>query len=229
VLAEKVSRKGDTKVTTMNDITFDDNHTTSIPKPAPKQASEKSLRYMRSLADERDTTAMLEAMPENWRHYYHKALVSSQVAQQDASKFITELLKQPKKTQQQPKPEQQKLTDGIYRQGDRIYKVYWNLEHTRLLTKELVPDCYDANSGKTHYQWVYRGQASKFVRPADKLQLTLAQASEFGALYGRCSQCGRELNNELSIHLGIGPVCGQRDFGGEFKVMIDQAKLELGL
>jgi hypothetical protein len=50
-------------------------------------------------------------------------------------------------------------------------------------------------------------------------------AKAFGALYGMCCNCGRLLTNEVSIYLGIGPVCGGRQFGGEFKFMISEAKL----
>ena len=58
-------------------------------------------------------------------------------------------------------------------------------------------------------------------------KLTLEQAREFGALYGTCCVCGRTLTNELSIHLGIGPKCGDREFGGEFKFLLERAKLEV--
>ena len=33
------------------------------------------------------------------------------------------------------------------------------------------------------------------------------QAAQFGALYGVCCNCGRELSDERSIHAGYGPTC----------------------
>jgi len=35
----------------------------------------------------------------------------------------------------------------------------------------------------------------------------LAAAVAYGAKTGRCSCCGRILTNELSVELGIGPIC----------------------
>lgn len=42
----------------------------------------------------------------------------------------------------------------------------------------------------------------------------LAAARESGKLTGRCSCCGRELSDPISIQNGIGPICEQKFFGG---------------
>ena len=44
-------------------------------------------------------------------------------------------------------------------------------------------------------------------------QLTESEAQEFGKRTGTCVCCGRELTNEESILLGIGPVCREKMFG----------------
>lgn len=42
------------------------------------------------------------------------------------------------------------------------------------------------------------------------MRMTLAQAKEYGALYGVCCVCSRTLTDEKSIEAGIGPVCASR-------------------
>lgn len=43
----------------------------------------------------------------------------------------------------------------------------------------------------------------------------LAAAVAYGRATGRCSCCGRPLTNDVSIRLGIGPICRGRYFAGE--------------
>jgi hypothetical protein len=42
---------------------------------------------------------------------------------------------------------------------------------------------------------------------------SLASAVAYGNLTGTCSCCGRELSNEESVRLGIGPICRSKFFG----------------
>ena len=69
----------------------------------------------------------------------------------------------------------------------------------------------------------YEGKAPlKSLTPA--MKLTYEDAKQFGVIYGVCCACARTLTDELSVYLGIGPVCGQREFGGDFKFKIKEAK-----
>jgi len=52
-------------------------------------------------------------------------------------------------------------------------------------------------------------------------------AVKFGMEIGACSNCGRRLTNRISRELGIGPVCGGRMFGDEFKPMVGAARADL--
>ena len=38
----------------------------------------------------------------------------------------------------------------------------------------------------------------------------LQAAMKYGKLSGRCCSCGRELTNDGSIELGIGPICAEK-------------------
>jgi hypothetical protein len=94
------------------------------------------------------------------------------------------------------------LTDGMYRKDETIYKIQRAVHGSgHLYAKRLVPgDGYGAKAS-----FVYAPGAMKVLTLADKM--TLAEAKEWGALYGTCCVCGRTLTNEQSIEAGIGPVC----------------------
>ena len=54
-----------------------------------------------------------------------------------------------------------------------------------------------------------------------------AAAIRFGMEIGSCSNCGRRLTNRISRELGIGPICGGRMFGDEFKPMVSSKRAEI--
>jgi hypothetical protein len=93
------------------------------------------------------------------------------------------------------------LPSGIYAVGTDVYKVYWNQGKTHMLAKRL-----EVTNGSG--SWTYAGAAARFVKAEQ--QMTLAQAKEFGAIYGVCCNCGATLTDETSIEAGIGPVCAKR-------------------
>lgn len=55
----------------------------------------------------------------------------------------------------------------------------------------------------------------------------LVCAQRYGREIGSCYRCGRRLTNRISRHLGIGPICGNRDFGSEFKDLENKAREEI--
>jgi hypothetical protein len=54
--------------------------------------------------------------------------------------------------------------------------------------------------------------------------LTAEQAAEFGHRMGFCGCCGRELENAISVELGIGPVCIRKYYPHQAKGLIASAK-----
>lgn len=130
-------------------------------------------------------------------------------------------------------------TDGMYKKGDTFYKLrfaktgkLWAHRLVFLLTPEQLKAKQEADikagiEDKTSYvKFRYAGDP-KFLGIRDDMKLTHEDAKTFGALYGMCCNCGRLLTDEVSIYLGIGPVCGGRQFGGDFKFMIADAKLKV--
>lgn len=129
-----------------------------------------------------------------------------------------------------PKAERVELEDGMYLVDGNYYKVQHAVhgsgnQYAKLAVIESVPGSEGAGSDTWTVSFEYARGAIAKIRPEHKL--TYEQAKEFGMIYGTCCRCGRTLTDELSIALGIGPVCGGREFGGEFKAILKAAKLEL--
>jgi hypothetical protein len=92
---------------------------------------------------------------------------------------------------------------GMYKQGDRIFKVQKAVHGSgNLYAKELV----QLVPGEFIFEYA-KGMINR-LSPADKM--TLDEAKAFGALYGTCCVCGRTLTDENSIEAGIGPVCAAK-------------------
>jgi hypothetical protein len=132
----------------------------------------------------------------------------------------------------------QELEDGMYKgpqPNEHIYKVYRTQKQIQVAKRLMVhePDCGGCNNDDpcdppymATAEFKYEGKAPlKFLKP--DMRLSMKDALEFGKIYGQCVVCGRTLTNELSIHLGIGPICGNREFGGEFQFMLKQAEVEV--
>jgi hypothetical protein len=124
------------------------------------------------------------------------------------------------------------LDDGMYRRpkDGKIFKVYHTVHGANVqVAKELI--VVDAGLKTDDGSWYrqptvkfdYRGRKPLYtLTPA--MRLSIEEARDFGACYGTCCICGRTLTNELSIHLGIGPICGRREFGGDFEFMVNDAR-----
>lgn len=155
---------------------------------APRLASDKQLGFIRSLTARKGYT------------FSENDLTS--LSPQDASKMIDML----QGLEDAPKPQQagsDALEDGMYRMDGIVYKVQHAVNGSgRQYAKQLIQDHTGA------WSFEYATGAIRRLRPEHRM--TLAEAKEFGALYGTCCVCGRTLTDEKSIAAGIGPICGGR-------------------
>lgn len=97
--------------------------------------------------------------------------------------------------------------DGMFRNPEdgTIIKVQVAVHGSgRLYAKRLTQGQYG------EWEFVYEAGLINRIRPEWKL--TLAEAQQFGKLYGVCCVCGKTLTNEESIAAGIGPVCAGKEF-----------------
>lgn len=109
-----------------------------------------------------------------------------------------------------PEREGSHLKAGFYQKEDVIYKVQAAIYASGYsYAKRLVV------SEKGRASFKYDGGAITQLKPEH--QMTIAQARAFGKIYGVCIVCSRALTDEVSIEMGMGPVCGKRhrgDFAG---------------
>lgn len=92
-------------------------------------------------------------------------------------------------------------TEGVYRQGNVIFRVKRSRQTGRLYAMTLDMDGPTKTFG-------YAAGAIYRLAPADRL--TLEQAKAIGHMYGFCVVCGKLLTDEKSVKAGIGPVCAKR-------------------
>jgi hypothetical protein len=101
----------------------------------------------------------------------------------------------------------------MYRKDGQVYRVQVAVHGSgKPYAKALVETGQFHENGKPVFEWDYRGRGPLHnLRASD--MMTLAEAKEFGALFGVCCVCGALLTDEKSIEAGIGPVCAQGGSG----------------
>lgn len=200
------------------------------------KATERQVSFIRSLLDERDLFASpkwfdaVNAM-DHEEYAAHLARVKADVVnltKKQASAYITALMALPK----QPKAKRDDTDVPAVPAGR------YALEDP---SDDLNPiKFYKVNHGKAGGRWEGFIFVDRFVSdetfPVKGSQRVavlkaiaadpLAAAQLFGREERACCKCGRRLTRRLSRHLGIGPVCGQRNgwFDGD---MIASARREL--
>lgn len=211
-----------------------------------KEASPKQLKWLRDLLDGRNYADF----PEPWRVWcdtikgqfsecdspesLNAYLINNgriPVSHEDFQRALVRLQAAPQhktvKDVIEARPSSMELEDGVYKVGNTIYKVKHAKTGNQWAHRLEFVNEQPNKGGMLAATFEFAGKPKTLgIRPDHKL--TYEAAKEFGALYGVCCCCGRLLTNELSIHLGIGPVCGGREFGGEFKTLLAEAKLAVG-
>lgn len=173
------------------------------------KATEKQARYAAHLAMTRTT------MPGTEEELVSQFL---QWNKRSLSRWIDGTKKMPKKSEpekpvevpvQTAEKKTKVIVEGMYKVGETIYKVVRAVNGSGFLyVKKLV----HKNGARGSFQRVREGGMKLLA--AEGVRLTEEEAKEFGALYGFCCCCGRTLTDEISIKLGIGPVCHARYFPG---------------
>lgn len=89
------------------------------------------------------------------------------------------------------------LEVGVYYKSGDVYRVKISQSSGRPYATKLV-------GGHFEYDPSYVRQ----ITADDKM--TLEQACDYGIQFGVCCVCGRELTDEKSVAMGIGPTCAKR-------------------
>lgn len=117
-----------------------------------------------------------------------------------ASEMITRLKEAPFKGKDGKKA--QLPTEGVY----LVDGVYFKVQKARAQgSGQPYAKRYDTETN----EFVYVGREPFALLTEDK-KVTEAQAAQFGALYGKCCNCGRVLTDEYSIAHGYGRICSEK-------------------
>ena len=193
-----------------------------VPTVSTSTASEKAVSYCGALMLEKaaSTGADMEAATASiysWLSVRTAGEVSTNITRLKAEGF----------TGRSVAPE---LEDGMYLRTDNtIFKVYVTRSGQKVAKRAVVTVVTETgNASETTYEatMVYEGKAPLRTLTAD-MRMSLEEAQQFGALYNICCICGADLNDEVSVALGIGPWCGGREFGEPFKVMVKTTRKEI--
>lgn len=93
--------------------------------------------------------------------------------------------------------------EGFYHNSLGVFKVVTNAASGHRYAKKLT-----ITDGKPSWEFA-KGAVTKLQV---NTKLSQETAAKFGALYGTCICCLRDLDNEESIALGIGPICLKKYF-----------------
>jgi len=112
-----------------------------------------------------------------------------------------------------PRSLELRIEDGMYKTEDgSIYKVQHGIhgsgrQYAKKLRVVLEPERDDEGDIVAPGKIAFDYAPGVIYKLTEKDRMTMAQASEFGALYGTCVRCGRTLTKEKSIERSMGPVC----------------------
>lgn len=175
-------------------------------------ATDKQLRYVRSLVDTRDprTAIVKTALAELDHHDSGRRRLSKKTA----SDLISRLNALPKHSNETASRKPYVTEDGMYQRPDgEIYKVQYNKANgsgRALYAKKLVRERYEFGTDNNEdavmrHKFVFMPGLIAKIDPSWKM--TKEQAQAFGQLYGICVNCLRDLTDENSIAMGMGPIC----------------------
>jgi len=100
------------------------------------------------------------------------------------------------------------LAEGMYYVGEQVWKVQAG-HHNGGHPYAKILHVHDDHG---EFEFVSGGMRTiaEALANGTGRKMELAEAQEFGRLYGWCCVCGTILENEKSIANGIGPVCAKK-------------------
>lgn len=152
-----------------------------------------------------------------WRPYTSEGQnCSGFITSREASALIELALEagmdEPRRPAQPAAPAAERVAEcGMYRQGERIFKVQQSKMSGKLYAKELKKiggSRLSEVDEVVHFEFEYAPGAMAELTAADRM--TLEEAKAFGIKYGICVWCGAHLKDAVSVALGMGPVCAKK-------------------
>lgn len=197
----------------------------------PSPATQRQLDFIRDLTTQKDLVSLspeqraaLIQPDEFWQ------TGTTRLTKAKATRVIESLLSLPRRAREGYEPTThmaERLAVGVPAgryavEGNdgllKFYKIWVSQDVTRLsVYVEHGPD-----DSELKYHKIQVAVLNK-IKAAGIRQCAIRYGLEIGA----CSNCGRRLTNHISRELGIGPICGARMFGDDFKVDVKIKRAEL--
>lgn len=205
---------------------------TATQSAAEPTASQRQLDYITSLMAKKQLSQLPTPQRERLEEQHPEFWVeeTTRLSKPKASRIIEKLLTlsdRPKEQQGVPDIMADRFSYGIpagryavENDADelRFYNVWISRDGKRLnVYVAHGPDDSDLRFQKTIIGVLKKIKAYGIRRAAIR----------YGMEIGSCSNCGRRLTNRISRELGIGPVCGGRMFGDDFKTEVKEKRAEI--
>lgn len=173
--------------------------TATITAPRDDRPTERQTLYLRSLLTGREGIAEAETVRATLNAHREAGTLTRRVV----SSAIDTLTKVARPTVERTPTHE--LADGIYRNATgEVVKVYHAVHGSGQQVAKVL-----RVTGHGEGTFEYAGKAP-LRSLTEAMRMTLAEATEFGSLYGICCNCSRTLTDERSIAAGMGPICSAR-------------------
>lgn len=171
----------------------------TAPVPTEKMVTEKQVAFIARLVAEKDTTdpALTSAIT-----LARESVMSQTLTSRAASNLIDQLLAAPRKADTATTFD---APEGMHVLDEITYKVQVAKNGSgRKYAKRMT---FDPDTER----WTFVYAPGMIARLSEATKMTGELAAAFGALYGICCACGRDLTDERSIEAGYGPICAEHN------------------
>lgn len=164
-------------------------YTTDTPQAITNPATDKQIDYIRVLVDQKYPTAE--------RAKYMEFLDAATISKSRASEIITLLKTMPNVFTRETEIHAEDVEVGLYLVDGVAYKV----KRAVYGSGRLYACRWDEESKG------FEKEAGAIRKIRASHRMTLEQAGPYGLAMSACAHCGRDLTDENSIALGLGPIC----------------------
>jgi hypothetical protein len=170
--------------------------------------SEKMIRFIRSLAAERDLGELAEVTQELARNV--DDAVRRQVLDRYAAMSLIDVLKAAPLNAATVAGDGGTVGPGVYLRNGELFVVKLNRARTRVFARRVVEIQNSArrvneDGERVRVDLIYAAGAVQTLRPADRL--SLEDARPYLVRFSNCVVCGAALKDAASVLDSIGPVC----------------------
>jgi hypothetical protein len=161
-----------------------------------RPVSTDQIAYLKALVAEREPNEHLAAALDRARQQAVAGTLTSALA----SSLIDALKQSPRKQQAETTTARYTATEGMHVLDGVTFKVQAAKNGSgNLYAKVLIE--------RTPGQWAFEYAPGAIARLSEATKMSAEAAATFGALYGICCSCGKDLTDEHSIHNGYGRTC----------------------